>query len=217
MKWLQRLWKTCLFLVLLGLGFIVWVNLAAVHAGKGRLFDSVHEVPETKVGLVFGCDNEIDGRENKYFRYRVNAAAELYKAGKVKLLLISGDNREKYYNEPLAFFLALEKEGVPRKHMVMDFAGRSTLGSVVRAKEIFGVNEVVVITQKFQNERAIYIGKGRYGDDLKMWGYNAQDVNLSGGSKTKLREVAARVKMWLDVHIWDTQPEVMGNKEILPL
>ena len=217
MKWLRRVFKSLLFLGLLGLGFIVWANLAAKFAAKDRLFDAVNNVPETKVGLVFGCDDEINGRENLYFRYRVNAAAELYKAGKIKLLLISGDNREKYYNEPLAFFLALEKEGVPRDAMVLDFAGRSTLGSVVRAKEIFGATEVVFITQKFQNERAMYIGKNRYGDDFTMWGYNAQDVNLAGGSKTKLREIAARVKMWLDLNILNTQPEVMGQKEQLPL
>jgi len=196
---------------------VVWVNLAAVWAGQGKLHDSVGQVPLSDVGLVFGCDDEIDGHENKYFRYRVNAAAELFHAGRVKLLLLSGDNREKYYNEPLAMYEALVELGVPKEKMVLDFAGRSTLGSVVRAREIFGVNKVVFVTQKFQAERACYIGRGRFANEWQMCGYNAQDVTNRGGMKTKVREVLARVKMWLDVRIWKTEPEVMGEKEALPL
>ncbi|MGE9270294.1 MAG: SanA/YdcF family protein [Verrucomicrobiales bacterium] len=194
--------------------WVAWANVAAVLAGSGRLFDSVAEVPGGRVGLVFGCDDRIEGRENLYFRYRIDAATKLWREGKLQCIIVSGDNRTKYYNEPERMRRALIAEGVPGHLVACDYAGLRTLDSVVRAKRVFGVEQVTFISQRFQNERAAYLAKA---NDLDFVGFNAQDVEGQGGVKTKFREVGARVKMWLDVWILDTQPKHLGEREFLPI
>ncbi len=198
---------------LLGVAFIAWANLAAVQASRGILYDDVNLVPPTKVGLVFGTTDRAQERENLYFRYRIDAAEKLWKAGKIQVILVSGDNSEKYYNEPEKMRRALVERGIPKNKIVCDYAGLRTLDSVVRAKEIFGLTEVVMISQRFHNERAVYLAQA---NGMKVTGFNAQDVVSSGGFKTKVREVGARVKMWLDVNILGTRPRHLGDKEQLP-
>lgn len=94
-----------------------------------------------------------------------------------------------------------------------DFAGLRTLDSVVRAKEVFGTDTVLLISQRFHNERAIYIAKAH---GINAYGYAARDVETSAAFKTRLREVGARVKMWLDVQFLKTRPKHLGDKELLP-
>lgn len=222
MKWASSSWIRRFLrrgALLLGILFVVafaviaFTNLVAVRSAEGRLFQEASEIPKHRVGLIFGCDDQIDGRENLYFRYRIEAAVRLWNAGKVSCFVVSGDNRTKYYNEPEAMRQALVDRGVPADRIVEDFAGLRTLDSVVRAKEIFGATDVIFVSQRFQNERAIYIARA---NGIDAVGYNAQDVLGSGGYKTKLREVGARVQMWLDVNILSTRPKVMGPAESLP-
>ncbi len=212
-RWLKRLFLAGAGLVLLGLAFIGWANLAAVLAGRGKLFDAAAEVPGGKVGLVFGCDDRFQGGENLYFRYRIEAAEALWKAGKLRLVLVSGDNRSKYYNEPEKMRRALIARGVPADRIVCDYAGLRTLDSVVRAKEVFGLGQVTFISQKFQNERAAYLAKA---NGMVVDGFNARDVAGHGGLKTKVREIGARVKMWLDVRVLGTRPRHLGERVELP-
>ncbi|MGC4014646.1 MAG: ElyC/SanA/YdcF family protein [Luteolibacter sp.] len=200
-------------MIVLAALFIGYANLAPVLASHGRLYEDPDAVPHRRVGLVFGCDHRIDGRENLYFRYRMEAAAALWKAGKIDCLIVSGDNRERHYNEPEAMRQALVARGVPVERIIGDFAGLRTLDSVVRAKEIFGVTEVVFVTQKFQNERAIYLARANGMDAI---GFDARDVEGRGGFKTHFREIGARVKMWLDVKILGTRPRHLGEKIGLP-
>lgn len=214
---LRRIALIAGILFLIGFGCIVFTNLVPVRAAEGYLFDSTDGIPARRVGLIFGTDSHIgvgeNLRENLYFRYRIDAAVKLWKAGKVQCFIVSGDNREKDYNEPAAMRLALMAQGVPRDRIVEDFAGLRTLDSVVRAKEIFGATEMVFVSQRFQNERAIYIAKA---NGLNAVGLNAQDVPGSGGYKTKLREVGARVLMWFDVNVLVTRPKVLGDRVALP-
>ena len=211
--WRRRLLQTAVLGLSLVLLFIAYVNIAAVWASRGRVFDSVADVPKARVGLVFGTTDRVSGRENLYFRYRIDAATALWKAGKVDLLLVSGDNRSRYYNEPEKMRVALVANGVPADKIVSDFAGLRTLDSVIRAKEIFGAEQPIFISQRFQVERALYLAKAH---DINAYGFAARDVESSGALKTRLREVGARVKMWLDVHFLDTQPRIMGEPEDLP-
>lgn len=212
-KWMRRLFFGVLTIGGLGLAFIAWTNVAAVVAGAGRLHDDVDRIEEGSVGLVFGCDDRIDGRENLYFRYRIDAAAELWKAGKVRCVIVSGDNRTKHYNEPERMKQALVEAGVPAGMVVADYAGLRTLDSVVRAKEVFGVENVTFVSQRFQNERAAYLAQAQ---GMSFQGYNARDVEGQGGWKTRIREVGARVKMWLDVNVLETRPRYLGEREELP-
>ena len=211
--WFRRFFRVLLLLVLLFCGVVAYANITAIWASRGRLFTDVSEIPETKVGLVFGTTDRVNGRENLYFRYRIDAAVRVWKAGKLKTLIVSGDNRSVFYNEPEKMKQALVERGIPADRIVCDFAGLRTFDSVVRAKEIFGVESVMLISQQFQNERAVYIAKA---NGIKACGFNAQDVENHGGIKTKIREVGARVLMWLDVNFLNTRPIHLGEKLPLP-
>ena len=101
-KWFRRLLFAVLFVVVCFLAFIWYANHAATRAGKGVLFDDVNDVPRQRAGLVFGCSEKLGTRDNLYFKHRIQAAAELWHAGKVDFLIVSGDNRVKNYNEPVA-------------------------------------------------------------------------------------------------------------------
>lgn len=211
--WIKRIFYLCLGLFMLGAALILYANVTAMWASRGRLFNDTRNLPAAKVGLVFGTTDRFQGRENPYFRYRIDAAVEVWNAGKVETLIVSGDNRSRYYNEPEKMKAALVAEGVPKNRIVCDYAGLRTLDSVVRAKEIFGADRVLVISQRFQNERAIYLAKAH---DMEAYGFNAEDVELQAGFKTRLREVGARVKMWLDVNFLDTRPKYLGEKVKMP-
>lgn len=212
-RWLRRLFIFGLLLIVSFFLFIWYANSAATRAGKGVLFDDVNDVPKQRAGLVFGCSQKLGTRDNLYFKYRIQAASELWHAGKVDFLIVSGDNREKNYNEPEAMRKALVKSGVPNDKIISDYAGLRTLDSVVRAKKIFGLSELTFVSQKFQNERAVYIAKA---NDMIVYGYNARDVEGYAARKTEDREVLARVKMWLDVNITNKQPKHLGEKLPLP-
>lgn len=211
--WLRRIIITGFACVFSALAFVAYAYCSASWASRGKLFKDVVKLPPAKVGLVFGTSDRYKGRENKYFRYRINAAVEVWNAGKVETLIVSGDNRSEYYNEPQKMRVALIEAGVPKERIVCDYAGLRTLDSVVRAKKIFGANTILVISQPFQNERAIYLAKAH---GMKAYGYNAQDVQFEAGFKTQIREIGARVKMWLDVNFLDTKPTHLGDKVELP-
>ena len=211
--WFKRIILLGVSLMLLGLGLITYANMLPVWTSRGRLFDETAALPAAKVGLVFGTSDSYKGRENRYFRYRIDAAVKVWEAGKVETLIVSGDNRSRYYNEPEKMKAALIMEGVPKDRIVCDYAGLRTFDSVVRAKKIFGADTVLVISQRFQNERAIYLAQA---NGMEAYGFNAEDVEIRAGFKTKLREVGARVKMWLDVNFLDTKPTHLGEKVELP-
>ena len=192
---------------------IAWANIAASWAARGRTFDGVDATPSSEVGLVFGTSDRTKGRENLYFKHRVEAAAALWKAEKIRTLIVSGDNRAHDYNEPEKMKRALVRLGVPAQHIICDYAGLRTLDSVVRAKKVFGLNSILFISQRFQNQRAIYIAKAH---GLDAIAHNACDVGPRNGFKTRLREIGARVKMWLDVNILDTEPKHLGDQIELP-
>lgn len=139
-----------------------------------------------------------NGNNNLYFDYRIFATLELYKAGKINYILISGDNRKENYNEPEEMKKALMQRGVPEKYIYLDYAGFRTLDSVVRAKEVFGQSRLTIISQRFHNERAIYLAEK---NGINAIGYNAKDVNAYSGLKTNIRELFARVKMFIDLAI----------------
>ncbi len=214
MTWLRRVAIAVLSVLALCAGMVIYANVTAMWASRGRLFSQAADVPAAKVGLVFGTtDRLVDGRENLYFRYRMDAAAELWNAGKLETLIVSGDNRTPWYNEPEKMKEALVARGIPADRIVCDPSGLRTLDSVVRAKEIFGTDTVILISQRFHNERAIYLAKA---NGITAYGYNARDVETQAGLKTRIREIGARVKMWLDVNFLNTRPTHMGRKIELP-
>lgn len=203
-----------LFVAVVAFGFIAWADHAAESAGEGILYEDAASVPVTPVALVFGCAEIFKGRPNLYFKARIEAAAALWKAGKVECFIVSGDNHKVGYNEPEDMRAAMVEAGVPEEKIVCDYAGLRTLDSVVRAKEIFGAEKVVLVSQKFHNERAAYLAEAI---SLDVVGLNAESVTGPAARKTNLREKLARVKMWLDVNILRTRPKHLGDKETLPV
>lgn len=212
-RWLGRIFRLSLALAIFGAGVIAYANFAAIWASRGRLFDDVSKLPETKVGLVLGTTDRVNGHENLYFRYRIDAAVKVWESGKLETLIVSGDNLSPYYNEPEKMRQALIERGIPVDRIVCDPRGLRTLDSVVRVKEIFGTDTILIISQRFQNERAIYLAKA---NGIKAYGFNARDVETQAGMKTRIREIGARVKMWLDVNFLNTRPSHLGKKIELP-
>jgi len=209
-------WFRCLLgsaLVLAFVAALTYTYLVAVWVSRGRIYSDVSQVPPTKVGLVFGTSDGGNDYQNPYFHYRIEAAIALWKANKIKALIVSGDNRTRNYNEPGKMRKALIEAGIPANRIVSDYAGLRTLDSVVRAKEVFGETTILFISQRFQNERAIYLAQA---NGMNACGFNARDVDFRTGLKTKLREIAARVKMWLDVNVLNTRPRHLGDKIKMP-
>lgn len=201
-------------LKILGLLFILLVfviftcNIIISNTADGKTFTDISSTPKNRVGLVLGTSNKLtNGSPNPYYTYRINATKALYNAGKIEFILVSGDNGSIYYNEPDTFKKDLIKTGIPERAIFLDYAGFRTLDSMFRAKFIFGLNNVTVISQKFHNERAIYIAKQK---GLNAIGFNAQDVSTSQGIKVQLREYLARVKVFIDM-LLNTQPKFYGT------
>ena len=177
-----------------------------------KLYTEANVIPSNEVGLLLGTSPKLkNGTNNLYFDYRILATADLYKAGKIKYILISGDNRRENYNEPEEMKKALLQKGIPEKAIYLDYAGFRTLDSVVRAKEIFGQGRLTIISQQFHNERAIYLAEK---NGINAIGFNAKDVDAYSGMKTRVRELFARVKMFIDLAI-DKQPHFLGERVII--
>lgn len=187
---------------------IVAANLIIVSKTRAYAYDTVESIPENKVGMVLGTSKYLaNGRPNYYFKFRIDATAELYKAGKIKYIVVSGDNHVKGYNEPQQMKDDLIDLGVPAEVIYLDYAGFRTLDSVVRMEKVFGQTKFTVISQRFHNERAIYIAR-HYG--LDVVGYNASNVGVYSGFKTQLREKLARVKVFVDF-LTHKQPKFLGE------
>ena len=160
-----------------------------------------------------GCSKYIRGGNlNVYFSHRIQAAVELYNAGKVQYLIVSGDNGTMEYNEPNTMKNSLVEHGIPADRIVCDYAGFRTLDTVVRAKKVFLEDSFTVISQRSHNQRAVFLAR-RHG--INAIAYNAGRVTVRRGFKTKVREVLARVKAVLDVYVLNKQPKFLG--ETIPI
>nr|MBS0037714.1 YdcF family protein [Saprospiraceae bacterium] len=138
----------------------VGLNLWVLSYGNGKMYTDLSEVEPKYVGLVLGTSSSPDGvRVNAYFEERMEAAIRLYESGKVKHLLVSGDNSSSHYNEPRDMRNYLVAMGIPSHHITLDYAGFRTYDSMLRGKEIFGIEDCIVITQRFHAPRALFVGE----------------------------------------------------------
>lgn len=207
--------KRRLFLVIGAIATIFLVsvlaaNQAVVSASKGSIFLQASDVPVHRVALVLGTAPTVsDGRRNLYFEARLNAAAKLYKAGRVSKILVSGDNSRATYDEPTAMKAGLIERGVPERDVVPDFAGFRTLDSIVRAKEVFGLRDMVIITDDFHLPRALYIARH---NGIEAVGYQTRSLPVSVSPKTWIREAGSRTLMFIDLAL-GRQPKFLGQRE----
>ncbi|OQW95509.1 MAG: hypothetical protein BWK79_02250 [Beggiatoa sp. IS2] len=212
LKFLWRNWKKIAVYLFLLLNVVFWgSNLWVEWQTYARLYDEIDTIPAKKVALLLGTSKRLsDGRINLYFQYRIEAAVALYQAGKIRHIIASGDNRLKSYNEPIAMQKALIERGIPKEAITLDYAGFRTLDSIVRVKEIFSQNDIIIVSQAFHNERALFISDF-YG--IQAIGFNAQDVLAREWQlKMQLREYFACFKAVLDLYILRTQPRFLGEK-----
>ena len=202
-------------LMLLGVGVAgivvaALVSLNVIEKSSAALVcDDANALRHERVGLILGCAPRLgNGAANPFFSNRIAAAVELFKAGKVDFLLASGDNRKAGYDEPTAMRDALVASGVPAERITLDYAGFSTLDSVVRAKRVFGLPGFCVITQRDHAMRALYIARE---NGIDAVGFAAADVPASrGGLRVKIRESLARMRTLVDVHVLDREPHFLG-------
>ena len=209
-------WRRALFLIVvwIPLGVVTFVaacNLWVIGSTHRFIAKDVKSARVNEVALVLGTSKKVSPkRANLHFRNRLNKARELYNAGKVRHLLVSGDNGSRYYNEPQDMRDDLVDMGIPGEAITRDFAGFRTLDSMVRAHEIFKLNSVSVVTDGFHLPRAVFIGR-HFG--LEVTGIASEPVPLRQSFKTHLRECFARVKAVLDVHLLKTSPKFGGKPE----
>lgn len=200
------------FLVLAAAGVMTYADHACRQAASGRVFRSVAAVPEREVGLLLGTSKETrNGRANLHFNQRIAAAADLYRAGKVRHLLVSGDNHTANYDEPDDMRAALIAAGVPASAITCDYAGFRTLDSVVRAGRIFGLSNCTIISEEFHCPRALWIAQ-RHG--LDAIAFAAPDVGLKSWSlRAKFREQLARSWCAVDLYVLHRGPKFLGPEE----
>ncbi len=197
-------------LLILGILSICLCNQWVLRSTEANVYSSIDKIPENKIGLVLGTNRLIKGKyRNPYFDHRIKAAYDLYKNGKVKHLILSGDNSRSSYSEPEDMKTALLALGVPESAITLDFAGFRTLDSVVRAHAIFQQKQFTIISQKFHNHRALFIANNK---QLKAIAFSATDPFETVTSKTLLREYLARCKAVLDLYILRKSPKFFGEK-----
>lgn len=206
---LKRVLILFLSLILLAALSILGCNLWVQKTASTDCYDDAQKIPSAHTALVLGCTPKISSRDNLFYLYRIQAAKALYNAGKVKAFIVSGDNGNHSYDEPTAMKESLIAEGIPANIIHCDFAGFRTLDSIVRADAIFDQKEFIVVSQRFHNERALFLAKHH---GIQATALNARDVSRSFAPLTYLREYLARVKAVLDVTILQTEPKFYGPK-----
>ena len=205
--------KIVFFLALFSVALILFSNILIVTSTEDRVFSDLSSLPDHRVALVLGTSHKISGgKPNPFFEKRIETAAELYRMGKIDHFIVSGDNRSRFYNEPLEMQKALMRLGVPSEAITLDYAGLRTLDSIVRSKEIFSQDKIIIITQPFHSYRALFIS--RY-YDIDAVAMVADEPDLESAFKVRLREYLARTKAILDLYILKTDPRFMGEKEEL--
>ena len=159
-------------------------------------------MPQYKYGLLLGTTpkTRIGRRTNQFFKHRIDAAVSLYDAGKICKILISGDeNSLDGMNEVECMRDSLVARGLPIEDIILDGKGFRTLDAVVRATKVYGLNSYVVISQKFHNERAIFLAEHKGLNVLNLSGFNAADAKSKMAMMTYIREYFARVKVFVDI------------------
>ncbi len=208
MRWIKWFFT----LLLLVFSALLALDIYISYQAQPYIYRDVNKVPPKKAALLLGTNKYIaKGRKNYYYLYRIRAATALWKAGKIKAIVVSGTNDSQYYNETRSMYKDLIRAGIPQAHITQDFAGFRTLDSIVRAEAIFDLKEYIIISQKFHLERAIFIARAK---GQAVIGFEARSKEgTSAAYRMQLREYLARAKAFLDVYVLKTEPKFYGKKE----
>jgi len=206
MKWLLRIIFGFLSAGLIGLLSIYFINDRIQLQVVGKIQSSITEIPSEnppRIAIVFGAKVWENGEPSHALYDRVITAVELYRAGRVKKILMSGDNPSENYDEPTAMKATAVKLGVPAGDIVLDFAGRRTYDTCFRAKEIFEVQKAIVVTQEFHQTRAIYLCNNLGVDSI---GITANRRRYEGEKYWAFREFFSRASAWFEINFLPFAP-----------
>lgn len=203
--------KWIFLIVIVTIAALVFIDIYISKQAEADLYSNIKKIPAKKAALVLGTAKYIaKGKKNYFYTYRIRATAQLFKSGKVKAIVVSGDNGTKYYDETTTMQKDLIKAGIPSRYITLDYAGFRTLDSVVRAEAIFDLKDYIIVSQKFHLERALFIAKAK---GQKVIGFMAKDIpGTAAAYRMKAREYLARAKAFLDVYISHTEPKFYGKK-----
>ena len=185
-------------------------NQIVVNNAKGKVYSDIDRIKYNKVGLLLGTTPQarFDRITNYFFIYRIDAAEQLYKAGKIEKILVSGDeNSLDGVNETECMRDSLVARGVPANAIILDGKGYRTICSIINANKVYGLKSFTIISQKFHNERAIYQAEHLGLDVENIQAYNAKDPKSRRAYLTTIREYFARVKMFMDLITYDDKTE----------
>jgi SanA protein len=181
------------------------------QTAASQMTDDLGRLPSVDVALVLGAAPiGPEGGPNRYFERRLDAAAALWHAGKVKYLLASGDRREGY-DELTAMRAGLIKRGVSAEAIYCDYAGVRTRDSVIRAQSIFGQHRLIIVSQRFHLSRAIFLAQS---EGIEAWGFEAKDVDTPYSVVTTLRRYPSALRAYYDVW-FDTPPRHAGKPIVI--
>ena len=189
-------------LALLAITMILVCNLLVVNNAKGKTFSEIDSIKPTEVGLLLGTTPQARYTKgtNRFFVYRIDAAEQLYRAGKIEKILISGDeNSLDGVNETESMKDSLIARGVPESALILDGKGYRTICSIINANKVFGLKSFTIISQQFHNERALYLAEHLGLDVENIQAFNAKDPDSKRALITYIREYFARVKMFWDI------------------
>lgn len=192
------------------IGLAVYSDVQTASAG---IHHSVREAPACPVAVVFGAGYSEEGL-SLVLADRVRTAADLFKTGRVRKLLMTGDNSRPDYNEPAAMRKFAMSLGVPGRDIVLDFAGFRTYDSLYRARDIFGIRRALLVTQSYHLPRALYTAH-RLG--ISAEGVAAERHRYPEQPGLDRREILAVYNAWLQTNITHPRPHFLGRREPLSL
>ncbi len=193
-KLLKRFIKFSLISLSVLIIAIFSIDFMTGYLVKDRLYTNVNKLPYHNYAVVLGTAKYFpSGRDNLYYKYRLNATFELFKHKKAKYFLLSGDNSSRYYNEPKNMTKDLHKKGIPNAFLRQDYQGYNTLSSIIRADKAFHLKKFTIVSQQFHCERALLIARVHNIDAVCFVAKHPK-----GHYKVRIREYFARVRMLMD-------------------
>lgn len=172
------------------------------------IYSNINEIPESHTALVLGARVYKNNRVSHVLYDRIISGVELYKSGKVKKILASGARRSEDYDEVNAMKYHLLKNNIDSGNILLDYAGFDTYDSIVRAKGVYDIKDVLIVTQRFHLSRAVYIARE---NGLNAFGYIADKRKYQAMIFYEIREMYACVKALIEVY-YGAGPEYQGNR-----
>lgn len=195
------------FILLIILSFVI-INVHVNYKSKAYIYSKVEDVPECYTAIVLGALVSNTGNPSSFLQDRMDVAIELYKSKKIKRFLLSGDHGRKNYDEVNSMKNYLLDKGINTEDIFLDHAGFDTYSTMVRAKEVFGVDKAIIVTQEFHLSRAVFIARSK---GIDAYGIIADRQNYFSLKRLKMRETIANVKAFTEI-LFNKSPKFLGDK-----